>query len=222
MQSPFTPLKRSTSLSRAEVSAEIAEGDGAIPTTSASDLNGEGGGAQNLLAKLLPRNADAQTRMRKAKTIDVPPSTALNGIGNGIASPDVSSLERKVSDSQVNPPRQRSAPASAPLDSLSPRDDIHEEALPNSESLTPGSHPPELGNRAGYPKRWLLGLLGREPAQVVLAPPEEKVNIPPPKVIHRKGDVVCLEYGTLDDSAMRRLEGRSDHRPILGTFSVYV
>ncbi|GLB40612.1 putative inositol polyphosphate phosphatase, catalytic domain homologues [Lyophyllum shimeji] len=38
----------------------------------------------------------------------------------------------------------------------------------------------------------------------------------------RKGDVVCLSYGTLDDRGMRRLEGRSDHRPVIGSYAVYI
>ena len=38
----------------------------------------------------------------------------------------------------------------------------------------------------------------------------------------RKGDVVCLGYDSLDDRAMRRLEGRSDHRPVIGSFAIYL
>ncbi|KAJ3972713.1 inositol polyphosphate phosphatase [Lentinula raphanica] len=38
----------------------------------------------------------------------------------------------------------------------------------------------------------------------------------------RKGDVACLSYDTLDDRGMRRLEGRSDHRPVIGTYAVYL
>jgi hypothetical protein len=38
----------------------------------------------------------------------------------------------------------------------------------------------------------------------------------------RKGDVVCLSYDTLDDKGMRRLEGRSDHRPVIGSYAVYL
>ncbi|KAJ3565155.1 hypothetical protein NP233_g7820 [Leucocoprinus birnbaumii] len=37
----------------------------------------------------------------------------------------------------------------------------------------------------------------------------------------RKGEIVCLSYKTLDDQGMRRLEGRSDHRPVMGSFAVY-
>ena len=39
---------------------------------------------------------------------------------------------------------------------------------------------------------------------------------------HRKGDIVCLSYRTLDDRSMRRLEGRSDHRPVIGVYAIYV
>jgi len=38
----------------------------------------------------------------------------------------------------------------------------------------------------------------------------------------RKGDVLCLGYDSLDDKAMRRLEGRSDHRPVIGSFAIYL
>ena len=38
----------------------------------------------------------------------------------------------------------------------------------------------------------------------------------------RKGDVVCLGYDSLDDRAMRQLEGRSDHRPVIGSFAIYL
>lgn len=39
---------------------------------------------------------------------------------------------------------------------------------------------------------------------------------------HIRGDVVCLSYNTLDDRRMRRLEGRSDHRPVIGSYAVYL
>ncbi|TFK40065.1 Endonuclease/exonuclease/phosphatase [Crucibulum laeve] len=45
-------------------------------------------------------------------------------------------------------------------------------------------------------------------------------EIPPPPP--RKGDVVCLSYSTLDDRSMRRLEGRSDHRPVIGSYALYI
>ncbi|KAF8199503.1 inositol polyphosphate phosphatase [Pholiota molesta] len=50
-------------------------------------------------------------------------------------------------------------------------------------------------------------------------------NLHPPPVGPRppaKGTVVCLSYDTLDDRGMRRLEGRSDHRPVIGAYIVYI
>ncbi|KAF5392162.1 hypothetical protein D9757_001397 [Collybiopsis confluens] len=38
----------------------------------------------------------------------------------------------------------------------------------------------------------------------------------------RKGDIICLSYDTLDDRGMRQLEGRSDHRPVIGSYAVYL
>ncbi|KAK7454606.1 hypothetical protein VKT23_011358 [Stygiomarasmius scandens] len=38
----------------------------------------------------------------------------------------------------------------------------------------------------------------------------------------RKGEVVCLNYDTLDDRGMRKLEGRSDHRPVIGSYAVFL
>lgn len=59
---------------------------------------------------------------------------------------------------------------------------------------------------------------GEPPALSTPAPP------PPPEreVVRHKGDMVCLEYRTLDDRQMRNLEGRSDHRPVIGTYAVYI
>ena len=38
----------------------------------------------------------------------------------------------------------------------------------------------------------------------------------------RKGDVVCLSYRTLDNRGMRQLEERSNHRPVMGVYAIYV
>ena len=47
------------------------------------------------------------------------------------------------------------------------------------------------------------------------------VDGPPPRV-YKRGEVQCLEYATLSDREMRLLEGRSDHRPVIGQFAVYL
>ncbi|CAL1715956.1 unnamed protein product [Somion occarium] len=55
--------------------------------------------------------------------------------------------------------------------------------------------------------------LAAEPETTLEQPPA-----PPP----RKGDVACLGYHTLDDKGMKRLMGRSDHRPVIGSYALYI
>ncbi|KAI5115634.1 hypothetical protein M0805_008636 [Coniferiporia weirii] len=38
----------------------------------------------------------------------------------------------------------------------------------------------------------------------------------------RKGEIIHLGYKSLDDQEMRRLEGRSDHRPVIGSYAIYI
>ena len=64
------------------------------------------------------------------------------------------------------------------------------------------------------PSRWrFLPFLNRDAPET----PVEHVAFSP-----KTGDVVCLSYNTLDDRQMRRLEGRSDHRPVIGSYAVYL
>ncbi|KAI1797486.1 DNase I-like protein [Ganoderma leucocontextum] len=44
----------------------------------------------------------------------------------------------------------------------------------------------------------------------------------PPPPLPKRGDITCLMYDTLDDKGMRRLEGRSDHRPVVGSYALYI
>ncbi|KAF5327112.1 hypothetical protein D9619_004523 [Psilocybe cf. subviscida] len=50
----------------------------------------------------------------------------------------------------------------------------------------------------------------------------DTATLPSPPARPAKGEVKCLTYNTLDDRQMRRLEGRSDHRPVVGTYIVYI
>jgi hypothetical protein len=81
----------------------------------------------------------------------------------------------------------------------------------------------------GVNQRWrLLSFLSRdgEATRDVDDPAELSTSSGGPDVVTesprpRKGDVVCLSYRTLDDRGMRRLEGRSDHRPVIGVYAIY-
>ena len=64
------------------------------------------------------------------------------------------------------------------------------------------------------PTRWRFFPFRRDTSQTVT-----QDNVMPQ---HTRGDVVCLSYNTLDDRGMRRLEGRSDHRPVIGSYAVYL
>ncbi len=85
--------------------------------------------------------------------------------------------------------------------------------------------PTSLWNQVDSPasapaKRWYWNILPRRDGAGIatLVPDVES----PLQESYRKGDIICLDYGTLDDAAMRRLEGRSDHRPIFGTYSICI
>jgi hypothetical protein len=90
------------------------------------------------------------------------------------------------------------------------------------------------GGDGGVHQRWrLLSFLSRdgEATRDVddAATPSSSSSVGPDAVTSvaesprpRKGDVVCLSYRTLDDRGMRQLEGRSDHRPVIGVYAIYV
>lgn len=98
-----------------------------------------------------------------------------------------------------------------------------------SPSLTP-SNPPDLVESAPTPPtsapvfRWLLPFLYKDiPHQDAPASsPPPTAGPPPPPPLPKRGDVACLLYDTLDDKGMRRLEGRSDHRPVIGSYALYI
>ncbi|TRM64965.1 hypothetical protein BD626DRAFT_400217 [Schizophyllum amplum] len=91
----------------------------------------------------------------------------------------------------------------------------------SSPPMSPSALPPTSPMQAQAPSRWrfftnMFHDLGSSSEPPPLATPE----VPPPPP--RKGDVVCLSYRTLDDKQMRKLEGRSDHRPVIGSYAVYL
>lgn len=98
---------------------------------------------------------------------------------------------------------------------------LSRDAEATREATGPAAAPNITDNvRADSPTRMAVtgapssSLPGGEPGGASAAPAES----PRP----RKGDVVCLSYRSLDDRGMRRLEGRSDHRPVIGVYAIYV
>lgn len=72
------------------------------------------------------------------------------------------------------------------------------------------------------PKWSFLRFLTRDSSQTSILPERPSTPDSAVKRHPRKGEVVCLDYRTLDDKGMRKLEGRSDHRPVIGSYAIYV
>ncbi|KIK96026.1 hypothetical protein PAXRUDRAFT_32653 [Paxillus rubicundulus Ve08.2h10] len=69
--------------------------------------------------------------------------------------------------------------------------------------------------------RWRFLPFRKDTSQSI-ATQESPVSTPGLPPHPAKGDVVCLRYSSLDDRGMRRLAGRSDHRPVIGSYAVYL
>ncbi|KAF6759917.1 hypothetical protein DFP72DRAFT_805883 [Ephemerocybe angulata] len=114
-----------------------------------------------------------------------------------------------------------SPPPSAPVD----RPNRRSTAFGVLMSPLSGGNSANANGEGSTPSRWrfLPNFLSPSHSHSMEPTVEEQVTpVVTPAIIHRRGDVVCLDYSTLDDRRMRRLEGRSDHRPVLGTFVVYI
>ena len=95
--------------------------------------------------------------------------------------------------------------------------DADADALADTHSNANAESPSRMVAGAAPPRSALPGGGGGGPENGTSAAGGESSSPPP-----RKGDVVCLSYRTLDDRGMRRLEGRSDHRPVIGVYAVYL
>ena len=121
-------------------------------------------------------------------------------------------LRRSLSADQLQP----QSPVPSPPASRPP-------SYPSSPAMDYGPPPPvpPKDSLSAIPSRWrFFPFLSREVPPSPIEPSEPPVSdlLSPPK----KGDVMCLSYNTLDDRGMRRLEGRSDHRPVIGSYAVYL
>ncbi|KAG8970259.1 hypothetical protein FRC03_010449 [Tulasnella sp. 419] len=97
------------------------------------------------------------------------------------------------------------------------------ESIVNEPSPSPPADSGPLSHlSAHFPLfRWSFASIfgNRDTVHATQTLPSPPVLLPP---LHSRGDIVCLTYDTLDDRQMRRLEGRSDHRPVMGNFAIYI
>jgi hypothetical protein len=116
----------------------------------------------------------------------------------------------------------------------SPRSQSQISSLPSSRTSSYPSSPAR-GNGLAYlpspiarknaahniPSRWrFLPFRNRDAPETLIE--HDEPSLSDVAFSSKKGDVVCLSYNTLDDRQMRRLEGRSDHRPVIGSYAVYL
>ncbi|KAI0029113.1 hypothetical protein K488DRAFT_89071 [Vararia minispora EC-137] len=111
----------------------------------------------------------------------------------------------------VSPPLTSPSPSPPPITTHPP---AHTTPSRAHTSPTPALHQHPQPHTAPAWKLPFLPFLGP-------APPPAATTLQPPRG-RRRGDVVCFAYRTLDDRGMRRLEGRSDHRPVIGSYVVYL
>lgn len=105
---------------------------------------------------------------------------------------------------------------------VGPNVSLHSSSIVSS---TPNGDPNSSVQRRDHtPSRWriLQSFLSHNPTQSDTSLDQTPTAEVIPPARPRKGDVVCLEYSTLDDRGMRRLEGRSDHRPVIGSYAIYM
>ena len=156
-------------------------------------------------------------RMSRPKSIDTLPTlTAL-----------------RVPDPLLEPvphvPRRASLEGATPTTSV-PLMQSRTLPSPNQDRWTPDALPTEPSPAltaaptvTSPTSRWfgfLPAFLHREGSMPTFSRPDSPIPLDPPPP--QRGTVVCLDYRSLDDVAMRRLEGRSDHRPVIGSYAIYI
>lgn len=98
---------------------------------------------------------------------------------------------------------------------------------PPNSLASPGAVPTSSGGGVGMGFRRIFSLLPRSfgSPQPTATPDTARLMLKeegPKDKVFKRGEVRCLEYSTLSDREMRQLEGRSDHRPVIGHFAVYL
>lgn len=175
-------------------------------------------------------------------------SQSLEDAAAAAANEKRSARPRAFSATQERPSRQFSLPLPLPLYAPGSPPVVSPPTRAESDPPTPYSHPspkarsvtapaastdfsPSTPNSVGamtppmYPHRrsgWFFAKFAKEQPGSPLPMPTEAQPPLAPMPIHRKGDVVCISYSSLDDRQMRRLEGRSDHRPVIGQYALFL
>ncbi|KIM27535.1 hypothetical protein M408DRAFT_329976 [Serendipita vermifera MAFF 305830] len=179
----------------------LRTGSGGVGAGGSSSGPGTGGSVQ-----LMPN-----TKRRRSLSATLPRSN----------NEPVELVGRAIPASASMPPPEYADPAATTTVASSSKAEVHgpgpvpesggAKAIRRILSFLPGS----FGSGQTTPAAGAANAVTPGTGQVIF------VDGPPPKV-WKRGEVQCLEYATLSDREMRRLEGRSDHRPVIGHFAVYL
>lgn len=108
------------------------------------------------------------------------------------------------------------------LDSDLPETDSSPTSPTMKNDIPPPVPPKDHAPTPPASTRWGRFFPFRRDTSVSVATMSESQQTPSGPVPPVRGDVVCLNYRSLDDREMRLLEGRSDHRPVIGSYAVYI
>lgn len=129
-----------------------------------------------------------------------PDSSASKHLGPSSAASGKLEAQKLYANAEDKGPRRSNTVSPPPTAPLPPR----RSTVPDSSRERPHS---------SYTSKWRF-------LPAFLSPTSPQSNAAPEHAVYTKGDIVCLSYNTLDDRGMRRLEGRSDHRPVIGTYVI--
>lgn len=223
-------------------STEVVVPDGRTRTRSSTQINGPGVplrvitdvGREEESPIEISTSADLS-----CPTTGLPTSQKQDGAekGRALTVPDMAEVEPGASDRlpSLRPHGKRRRSLSATLPRTREPVEPPNRGLPASASTPPVE--PLLGDKEPRPKPeysengrglGLKRILSLLPAALIHShppPPDtaQTLAIQGPSLrIYKRGEVRCLGYNTLSDREMRQLEGRSDHRPVVGHYAVYV
>ncbi|KAF8556183.1 DNase I-like protein [Imleria badia] len=161
----------------------------------------------------VPKPPRIPARTRSTDTVDEVPENGYVSVRPPTPGSDGST---RVSSTDVPPTQKASEASNSPSSSLVPvaRSDGLLECPPPVPPKDPLPTPPAS-------TRWRFFPFRRDTSQSIATQESavSTVNLAPHPA---KGDVICLMYSSLDDRGMRLLEGRSDHRPVIGSYAVYL
>ena len=166
--------------------------------------------ANRPLSLNIPKPPRIPIQTRSMETID-----RAQDEGRLSSRPATQGSENSTRESTTDVPPTEIGDSDSPT--LPPIPVLRSDGLPE----TPPPVPPKDSQPTPPSSRWRFFPFRKDTLQSLLTQEStvSTVNFVPHPL---KGEIVCLDYSSLDDRGMRLLEGRSDHRPVIGSYAVYL